>query len=791
MDSFLNVFKRLTQSTTYDRWQPSFTKLVQQVCTRNGGPRNPQGLAVHERIALLRKLDPFIKQPCFVNTDENEMLQAKTDLLMLWEYLLEFVVVMSKTSVKDLGYSLIVQLMQREEFALKRLGFGPNSATPHCSQAHLRLAEKYKALLVQTYMLVMKSMTNKGKYAEIIHFSAQTLVVFFFRLPLVGGSIVDALERKAALQREGKDPDELRLVKQFTPIVDASSSQGADATETKEEDPAATINELGVRLESNEGGEELLLKASGENSNAETSASGREKLSKSKESNGGDAGASATATESSFVEAQAVGNQSDAVGAETAAQLDDIVRNKNKRAAMAAAAAAAKESTTGAFIMENPDLYMWNYFNSEEEARALMRVLTSENACLSWLATKETFFLTFVEMYIVHVETVASHPIEWEVVPAYHLILDCFWPLLRSSMWWDGICKRRVGDGDGWVTSLPAYMRVKRSALALLSNKSLVNPFIKLTFMCCNAHSLLSVDSCVEHLNLWFSTVAYATTAREGISNHNQNSKNTPPKQRLVDDNVKDGGNLSEKQNDDTPRLPSLPANFDYEGYWFGISKLLESDLFQVLLKVLSLLYNTFHLFRGQMRVKFVNDLMHNCFFSLFLHWSAEVRTYFQLTLVYKVLRADRRNLPCFTDAIVIEEYGESQDPPISLRPPQKRFTFGEPSRNGESAAVPPAVYSGESSFERRMAIFDDSSVTDNEELLIDIMHCSKIDSYVRMCLDKDPTIPEERRPYIDASLRQYASLLKQYYKGVSSDSSDSLPLLAHRMVYSDSNPYM
>ena len=49
---------------------------------------------------------------------------------------------------------------------------------------------------LQTFVLVMKSMTAKGKFAEIIHFSAQSLVVFFFRLPLVGGQIVDALISK-------------------------------------------------------------------------------------------------------------------------------------------------------------------------------------------------------------------------------------------------------------------------------------------------------------------------------------------------------------------------------------------------------------------------------------------------------------------------------------------------------------------------------------------------------------------------------------------------------------------
>jgi len=677
----MRAMQRLAGPTDYSRWNRQFSKHVRALTAESVADSGNSTASVQERIALIRKLDPYVRQPCFTNTDEAEMVAAKEDLLNLWEYLLGFVVVMTKASVKDLGYQLIVQLMQREEFTLKRLGFGTESATPRCGRAHLELAERYKSLLLQTYMLVMKSMSTKGKFAEIIHFSAQTLVVFFFRLPLVGGSIIDALVKKADAQREGHDDDWLRLYRGATKwrkgTDDDSKSEGRDRSNSH-------------------------------------------------------------------------------------------------------------------FIMNNPDLFQWNYFNSEDEAKTLVRVLNSDNACLVWLSTKETFFLTFVEMYVMHVESVAhDDPVHWDSLPAYEVLLDCFWPLLRSAMWWDGICKRRVGEGDGWVTSLPAYMRVKRSALALLSNKILTNEFVSLTWMCCNAFSLLSVDSCVEHLNLWLSTVAYSSSALEGISNHNRNSRNTPPKQNLI--------------SDESHVKPSMPSNFDFENYWSGIKVLLESDQFQVVLKVLSLLYNTFHLFYGQRRIHMVNKLMNDrFFFSLFLHWSSEVRTYFQLTLVYRVFRADRRNLPCFTDAIVINDYGtpRRQESNSSVPIASRRLTFGEGTAlrgvsaaraalTGDNIHVPATVYSGASSTERRMAAFDNTNSTDNEEMLIDMMVCSKIDSYIRMCMEDDESVPEYRRVYKEASLRQYASLLKQYYKGVMTDSSESLPVLAHRMVYSDSNPYV
>jgi hypothetical protein len=211
-----------------------------------------------------------------------------------------------------------------------------------------------------------------------------------------------------------------------------------------------------------------------------------------------------------------------------------------------------------------------------------------------------------------------------------------------------------------------------------------------------------------------------------------------------------------------------------------------------------SFLYNNFHLFRGSQRTKLINNLLSERFFFLFLHWSSEVRTYFQHLLIYKVLRADRRYLPCFTDTVVMERFGGADSQrarssmPDDLRKAQERRTR-----------------------ERRLTVFDTTSkTTNNEELLIDVAMCSKIDSYVHLCLTSKPEntdgqpepangsiprdskksppslIPEHSRVYIDASMRQYSALLTKYYRGVRLNSLDSLPSLTHRMVMSDSNPY-
>lgn len=347
----------------------------------------------------------------------------------------------------------------------------------------------------------------------------------------------------------------------------------------------------------------------------------------------------------------------------------------------------------------------------------------------------ETFFLTFVEYFVCYVKNYATEPIEWNVIPAYDLIVECFLPLMRSALWWDGIEKRQFDVGEGWVTSAPAYARVKITMLLLLKrNPELLNAYLEVIYSCTNIHSLWSVDSCVEHLGLCFGAVAEVSLEVQGKS--------------------------------------SLPENFDFQYYWFGISKMLSSDLFQVILKVCGLLYNTLDGFSGQHRVDLVTNLMTRSFFDLFLHWCTEVRTYFQLLLVYKILRSDRRNLPCFTDATVLKDYLEDQTKPF-------RFPFNQ------------GIQGDKVAFERRMAVFDSSNSQDNEQLLIDIMLCSKIDAFVRMCLESDKIIPERCRPYLKPALSSYAKILNKYYSGSSDSTYESLALLASKVVESPNNPYL
>lgn len=482
---------------------------------------------------------------------------------------------------------------------------------------------------------------------------------------------------------------------------------------------------------------------------------------------------------------------------------------------LAATATVAEDDAARTFILENPDLYLWNSSTSDDPAftsMALAHVTEAGAHWKRWLTSKESFFLAFAEMFALHVarvcsedggsgafivpytsttpNTIAHNPlIQWKVVPGYELVLECFFPLLRSAIWWDSIARRTPGQGSGWVTSLQGYMRVKRTATAMLqSDRALLPLYVTASFECTNLNSLLSVDSGIEHLNLFFAvsavprkpTLGAYTAAPRGLST------------------------TASLKGD------SLPSSFDYDVFWKSFGAMMDSESFQVLLKCCSFLYNNLHLFYGKTRTRMVNDLLGNrVFFRLFLHWSPEVRTCFQHLVVYKVLKADRRYLPCFSDSQVMLLYGtnKSSKKKIPISPPRvaaaakaawgkkedgvSSSSSGVTATTNDAPATPDEIAQLTRSAQRRLALFDRANVVDDEELWSDMAFSSKIDSFVRMCLsfreNDGGGVPRNLCAYVEPALEQYSLLLIRYYRGVTLASLDDIPdTLSHRMMLSE-----
>lgn len=94
-----------------------------------------------------------------------------------------------------------------------------------------------------------------------------------------------------------------------------------------------------------------------------------------------------------------------------------------------------------------------------------------------------------------------------------------------------------------------------------------------------------------------------------------------------------------------TVTVMKLPSTFSDYPFVNGIITLLHSDMNQVVIKTLELLYHHWDLFRRPQRHAFFVELMgEELSVSLFLHWNVHVRQFFDYLLVYWLLQASAKD---------------------------------------------------------------------------------------------------------------------------------------------------
>lgn len=94
-----------------------------------------------------------------------------------------------------------------------------------------------------------------------------------------------------------------------------------------------------------------------------------------------------------------------------------------------------------------------------------------------------------------------------------------------------------------------------------------------------------------------------------------------------------------------TANVMKLPSTFSNYPFVDGIIILLHSDMNQVVIKTLELLYHHWDLFRRQQRHAFFVELMsEELSASLFLHWNVHVRQFFDYLLVYWLLQVSTKD---------------------------------------------------------------------------------------------------------------------------------------------------
>ena len=186
MNGVFSFIRNLSLTKNHEVWSPVVSKLVDELKS----VRTSQV----QRSNILEALEPYVLQRSFRNTKEDDLLRGKADLLRLWDFLLRYMEVILQVQQKRKVFAFVVAIMDRKEFSLGAL---PKSASARASKMHLQFTQRYYALLVQTFVRVVKSAEAKANSpSDFMQFHAQAVAIFFFRLPLVGGRIVNVLEQK-------------------------------------------------------------------------------------------------------------------------------------------------------------------------------------------------------------------------------------------------------------------------------------------------------------------------------------------------------------------------------------------------------------------------------------------------------------------------------------------------------------------------------------------------------------------------------------------------------------------
>eukprot|EP00940_MAST-03C_sp_MAST-3C-sp2_P003083 g3083.t1 len=229
---------------------------------------------------------------------------------------------------------------------------------------------------------------------------------------------------------------------------------------------------------------------------------------------------------------------------------------------------------------------------------------------------------------------------------------------------------------------------------------------------------------------------------------------------------------------------PRLPSNFDITLFAKGISMLLSSSHFQVVLKTLAFLYNHEVIFHGPSRVELVeNILLKGQFNRLFMHWMYEVRRYFTHILVYKIFRTSRLWLPCSSDEMLVnkaetERNATSNSISRGYRETMRVASMYRRSRektkrsSGFFGSLFDAVMNPSKAKEEheqaREAFFAES--LEEEEKALDLLLASKLDSFLQ-CVIAQQDNPKLRyfdpklQPYARKALAEYTALLEKYYE--------------------------
>ncbi|TYZ63867.1 hypothetical protein PybrP1_006229 [[Pythium] brassicae (nom. inval.)] len=361
---------------------------------------------------------------------------------------------------------------------------------------------------------------------------------------------------------------------------------------------------------------------------------------------------------------------------------------------------------------------------------------------------------------------------------------------------------------------------VLEAAGEVLKNESLANVLVKIVLETTNMHDPMSVNYSFGILQRVLETAAKSASSR---------SLAVPPPAASASSAAAGTGAARRALR----AWHRLSDTFDDEYFISVMRRALQSAHVQILLKVLTCLYNTIDLLPANARKRVIGEMiLRDNFFRFFMHWNEEIRKIFCYIVVYKTSMSNRLDLPCATDRILLapSPFFEATGPPSSSSSSSSSSplsvastsSFGywthlseiaqsmlrssgvglasdvEAEKNGANALRRLVAWDCSARLRKSRGgahdvLFRNSLV--NDELSVDLSISSKLDAVFKMLADQTNQhkcyFPRELEAYAERGLAQYVAVLWEYYEAAfgSPSTTPTAPVLAFTIttpVFSD-----
>lgn len=745
--SFWQGIKTLIDNTIQQYTRPTwasvekkFTRLIEVLGKLRGKDDHRLASDLLQEVLVYLENNEFSVSSYSNQQDSQEYDRMRHTLLNLWYHLLNGVY--SCEAHEANYYRTIILIVNREEFGVARLSLD-STFQPNCNENDLAVAHRYRVLLYHTQMYVMTKLTllernqdlsgTSGPFPDPFHqFAAKVCAVTFIRLPGIAQRIINAIglsaEKRKELMSFLDDPSDLdeafygsnssalfpdssttrttfnRPVSRssFPLPLHPPSEVGSPSLNQPSSSPelSSTTQPTLNRVTPSTDSVNRDLSAQGDAADSQTTSD------KQQEADHENSGANATAHCGSNCSSEiAAYGESPSDSSQENCSLPSspdsssaiegtgsISSPQNKSLGPSEHSVIEhseqpinKRSLLLKLIDTFPNLFLWNQFH----AAVIAFKVDSEDDKLrrcqnTWLQrfNRRDYILFFpflsewVNIVFREITRVnkgvpsqkPSTPLQWMMLQGYRHLIEAF------------VYEFHKNYRTGFSYSHPKTFN--DAAIALLrSNPRLINVYMRFVFRACNVYDTVAVLDVLNRFEHWLKVVG------------------------------------------------NVPQDFDHQFCTKAFDIICETDLHQLIVKLLVILYNHSESFTGEPRkALYIDFLLRRHFFDFFLHWESTVRNTFQQLLVFKALRIKRSQL----------------------------HGHGFKVRELASTRV-----------HESWAGVDDI----NSQLALDAILFAKIESYIRMLQDqmRDPNFetlyPARLEVYVPKALLEYKTYMSMYYQ--------------------------